>query len=40
MLQEALIIPHEVQTSEAQRHTNSLQWNSTREDHQIENADS
>jgi hypothetical protein len=40
MLQAKPIILCEVQTSEAQRLTNSLLQNSMREEHQIKNADS
>jgi hypothetical protein len=40
MPQVAPIIPHEVQTGEAQKHTNNLQQNSRREECQIENVDS
>ncbi len=38
--QAAPIIPCEVQNGEAQRCTNSLQQNSRKEQHQIENVDS
>jgi hypothetical protein len=34
------IIPHEVQTSETQKHTNSLQQNSKREEFHIKNVNS
>jgi hypothetical protein len=40
MHQVALIIPCEIQISEAQRCTNSLLQNSMREEHQIENVKS
>jgi hypothetical protein len=40
MLQVVLIIPHEMQISEAHKHTNSLQQISKRLERQIENVGS
>ncbi len=40
MLQETPTIPCEMQTSETHKRTNSLQWNSRKEDYQIENVNS